>query len=507
MGLPPTLLMWWFVIESKKGLHATRVVSARLIVQFVETTTGRHCVQAFRREKRNAREFAKISDDYRLANLRVINLFGGLAIGELLATVLYVRNFFDLLEEVARFLHSYQSAVAALEKVSGVLGESPTVGDPSTPSHSVSRRACCVLTGSASDTEVRAVARPVNADEFMSRLPDGYDTDVNKRGGRVSAGQRQLISLSRAFLANAAVLIGADGKFAALHRASQQALAHRARPGCKTPRLRGMGTSRVLRVAVLGFGAIGARVASALASARVPGAMLAGVMTRSPERVAPYGYPVIALAGAPAACDLVVECAGGATLRDAGPGLIAAGVDLLPASLGALADPELRARLLDSGPGRCFLTAGAIGGLDLLGAAARDGGLDTVSLTSTKRAATLVQPWMTSELVHRLHDSSEAFTVFEGAVEEAIRLFPASLNVGVALAAATGMWGGTLVRLIADPAATLTNHRVRASGRSGDYDFSITNKPLPDSPQSSAVVSAALLNGVSSIARPSGSFV
>ena len=268
-----------------------------------------------------------------------------------------------------------------------------------------------------------------------------------------------------------------------------------------------MGTSRVLRVAVLGFGAIGARVASALASARVPGAMLAGVMTRSPERVAPYGYPVIALAGAPAACDLVVECAGGATLRDAGPGLIAAGVDLLPASLGALADPELRARLLDSGPGRCFLTAGAIGGLDLLGAAARDGGLDTVSLTSTKRAATLVQPWMTSELVHRLHDSSEAFTVFEGAVEEAIRLFPASLNVGVALAAATGMWGGTLVRLIADPAATLTNHRVRASGRSGDYDFSITNKPLPDSPQSSAVVSAALLNGVSSIARPSGSFV
>lgn len=179
MGLPPTLLIWWFVIESKKGLHATRVVSARLIVQFVETTTGRHCVQAFRREKRNDREFAKISDDYRLANLRVINLFGGLAIGELLATVLYVRNFFDLLEEVAKFLHSYQSAVAALEKVSGVLGESPTVGDPSTPSHSVSRRACCVLTGSASDTEVRAVARPVNADEFISRLPDGYDTDVN----------------------------------------------------------------------------------------------------------------------------------------------------------------------------------------------------------------------------------------------------------------------------------------------------------------------------------------
>jgi ATP-binding cassette subfamily B protein len=38
-------------------------------------------------------------------------------------------------------------------------------------------------------------------------LPGGYDTDVNKRGGRVSAGQRQLISFARAFLADPAVLI------------------------------------------------------------------------------------------------------------------------------------------------------------------------------------------------------------------------------------------------------------------------------------------------------------
>lgn len=38
-------------------------------------------------------------------------------------------------------------------------------------------------------------------------LPEGYDTDVNKRGGRVSAGQRQLISFARAFLARPAVLI------------------------------------------------------------------------------------------------------------------------------------------------------------------------------------------------------------------------------------------------------------------------------------------------------------
>src|SRR5690606_17985132 len=43
--------------------------------------------------------------------------------------------------------------------------------------------------------------------DFIVAMPDGYDTDVNKRGGRVSAGQRQLISFARAFLADPAVLI------------------------------------------------------------------------------------------------------------------------------------------------------------------------------------------------------------------------------------------------------------------------------------------------------------
>jgi ATP-binding cassette subfamily B protein len=53
--------------------------------------------------------------------------------------------------------------------------------------------------------EIRAAARAVGADTFIERLPDGYATDVNKRGGRVSAGQ--LISFARAFLADPAVLI------------------------------------------------------------------------------------------------------------------------------------------------------------------------------------------------------------------------------------------------------------------------------------------------------------
>ena len=59
----------------------------------------------------------------------------------------------------------------------------------------------------ASDAEVRAAAAMIGAHDFIDALPEGYDTPVGKRGGRLSAGQRQLISFARAFLAAPAVLV------------------------------------------------------------------------------------------------------------------------------------------------------------------------------------------------------------------------------------------------------------------------------------------------------------
>ena len=329
-GLPLALLMRWFYSRSQLAYRQSRVVSASVIVQFVETMTGIRAVKAFRKEPRNDVEFGKLSGEYRDVNLRSIRLFGtfepglmaiasvamaavllwgavrvadgSLLVGTLLAAVVYVRNFFSPMQEVAFFLNSYQSATAALEKVSGVLEEEPTVPDPiapvdlwtarghvrfdgvtfgygndrtvlpnfsldipagqtialvgttgagkSTLAKLVSRfydptdgrvtldgidlrslhpkdlrRAIVMVTqeaylfsGSVADNialgkpdatldEIIAAARAVGAHGFIEALPDGYDTDVNKRGGRVSAGQRQLISFARAFLADPAVLI------------------------------------------------------------------------------------------------------------------------------------------------------------------------------------------------------------------------------------------------------------------------------------------------------------
>ncbi|KOX03863.1 ABC transporter [Streptomyces sp. NRRL B-1140] len=59
----------------------------------------------------------------------------------------------------------------------------------------------------ATREEMEQAAKEIGAHDFISSLPDGYDTDVRKRGGRISAGQRQLVAFARALLADPAVLI------------------------------------------------------------------------------------------------------------------------------------------------------------------------------------------------------------------------------------------------------------------------------------------------------------
>lgn len=59
----------------------------------------------------------------------------------------------------------------------------------------------------ATREEIERAAKAIGAHDFITALPEGYDTDVRKRGGRISAGQRQLVSFARALLADPAVLV------------------------------------------------------------------------------------------------------------------------------------------------------------------------------------------------------------------------------------------------------------------------------------------------------------
>jgi ATP-binding cassette, subfamily B, bacterial len=324
------VLVWWFRNESSKTYRKVRESAALVIVQFVETMTGIKAVQAYRREPRNQEIFEDIADRYRAINEKtfkllavfmpgvklvgnittgVVLLYGGyrvlhgqMTIGTLAAFLLYLRMFFEPMQEISQFFNTFQSAASALEKLAGVLAERPGISDPRKPvalkavrgdmafhdvrfsyvpdrpvlpglTFSVPAGQTVALVGTtgagkttiakliarfydptsgsvtldgvdlrdlkqselrqhvvmvtqenfmfdgtvadnirfgrpdATDAEIAAAAAAVGADRFIAALPDGYDTDVARRGGRLSAGQRQLVAFARAFLADPAVLI------------------------------------------------------------------------------------------------------------------------------------------------------------------------------------------------------------------------------------------------------------------------------------------------------------
>ncbi|MGN6125076.1 MAG: ABC transporter ATP-binding protein, partial [Humibacter sp.] len=129
--VPLYFLTRWFQKRSQVLFRRSRVASAKLIVHFVETMTGIRAVKAFRKEKRNEKEFGDLVEDYRDVNAKTIQLFGifdpglvlignvtvavvllvggfrvatgALPIGILLAVLLYTRRFFDPMEEMAMF--------------------------------------------------------------------------------------------------------------------------------------------------------------------------------------------------------------------------------------------------------------------------------------------------------------------------------------------------------------------------------------------------------------------
>lgn len=353
--VPLVLVTRWAQRRQRAGYRKTRGAIAKVVVQFVESMGGMRAVQAFRREQRNESVLAVEDGAYQqattaamrgmgdyagltrlLGNLTTVIVIvvgawqvieGNLAIGVLAAYLLYLNEFYGPLDELAQVFNSYQSAAAALEKISGVLEEEPSVPEPGNPvplakaagavrmdsvwfgyaagskpaealdepaadsggvDGVVSGRAEPVLpeftldipagqvvalvgaTGAgkstlaklltrfydpsggtvtldgidlreladvdlrrnvvmvtqeaylfsgsvadnirlgrpeATDAEVHAAARAVGLYDFVQALPEGFGTDVKKRGGRLSAGQRQLVAFARVFLADPAVIV------------------------------------------------------------------------------------------------------------------------------------------------------------------------------------------------------------------------------------------------------------------------------------------------------------
>ena len=228
-------------------------------------------------------------------------------------------------------------------------------------------------------------------------------------------------------------------------------------------------TVTTARVGVIGSGAIGSAVIRALTDGALDGVALVGVVDNRPVVDCPV--PQMSVAEAVAACDVIVECAGQLVVAQYAAEILDAGVDLLVTSVGALADPAVAERVRAAGPGRMLCTAGAVGGIDLVAAAANAAPLRRVAVTTTKRPAALVQPWMDRSAEERLRTTTRPVEVFRGTAREAATAFPRSLNVAATVALATDGFDAVEVVLVADPDTELTTHVIEAEGATGEYRF------------------------------------
>lgn len=197
--------------------------------------------------------------------------------------------------------------------------------------------------------------------------------------------------------------------------------------------------------------------------------------------------------------DLVVECAGHEALSQLGPSILAAGCDLLVASVGALADSSLESMLIASaaeGSARLRIPSGALGGLDALGAA-RLAGLREVQYESHK-APNAWRGTPAEELV-ALDDIECATVIYAGTARDAARLFPKNANVAAAVALAGVGFEKTRVVLHADPDAIGNTHRIKAKGEFGHMDISVTGATLPSNPKTSMLAPYSLVRAIANL--------
>ncbi|WP_298952478.1 aspartate dehydrogenase [uncultured Methylobacterium sp.] len=251
------------------------------------------------------------------------------------------------------------------------------------------------------------------------------------------------------------------------------------------------------RVAIIGHGAIGRDLAGALAAR--DGYALA-IVLRPGSASAAAVDPACAVLHDEAALArfapaLVVEAAGAGAVRDWGPAVLGLGVPLLLSSVGALHDDALHQHLVAAAQAagtRLYLPSGALAGLDYVRAARGAPNL-RVRYESRKPPAA----WA-DELARlgRAAAPDSAVTLFEGHARDAAARYPANLNVAATLALAGAGFEETGVRVVADPAAPGNTHTIRVTSDLGDLALTVANRPSPDNPKTSWIVSRALLAAV-----------
>ncbi len=264
----------------------------------------------------------------------------------------------------------------------------------------------------------------------------------------------------------------------------------------------------VLRIGLVGCGAIGTEIAKAIDRGDIA-AELVAVFDRNEERARGL---VGGLEIRPEISDLedlvelsevVVEAASQRAVPEVARATLERGRDLMIMSVGALLDEDLYRMVADLARERgcrVYLPSGAISGLDGLKSAGA-GKSELVTLTTTKNPKGFSgAPYIEDKQID-LDAISEPTVIFEGPAQEAVRAFPANVNVAATLSLTTR---GTkvMVRIVADPEIDVNVHQIAAEGDFGRITTKVENVPSPSNPKTSYLAALSAIATLRSIAEP-----
>ncbi len=251
------------------------------------------------------------------------------------------------------------------------------------------------------------------------------------------------------------------------------------------------------RLGLLGCGAIGTTIARAIDSGIIEAELshvydsapeasqrLAGSL-RAPPAIAPNAHMLSSYN-----VDIIVEAASQDAVRDYALSVIQNRRDLVVMSAGALLDESVFEVLSEacSEFGRSiYVPSGAIAGIDALRSVA--GEIESITLTTTKHPDSL----RGAPGAVDLPDAGSA-VIFEGNAHDAVAKFPRNVNVAALVSLGTVGAARTLVRIVADTAATTNSHTIEAHGAFGRILTKVDNVWDPANPKTSRLAALSAIN-------------
>ena len=265
----------------------------------------------------------------------------------------------------------------------------------------------------------------------------------------------------------------------------------------------------MIKVGIVGCGAIGSEVALAVDEGRVEALLVAlwdkdkvkakdllnRLKNQTPEISPPASWVE--------RVDLMVESASQEAVEDLLPLAIEKGKNILVMSVGGLIGKEELINKAREKNCSIFIPSGALAGLDAV-QSANIGEIETATLTTIKPPKALLgAPYIEQKGIDPF-SFKEPTTIYEGNAREAIKLFPANVNVAAALSLAGIGVEKTKVRIVVDPKAKTNTHKIEVEGNFGKITAQTENYPSPSNPRTSylAILSAiSILKKLSSPLR------